>query len=67
MPRKYAGTWTAIVTPFAKDGQVDEAALRKMVQRQIAGGVTGIVPVGTTGESPTTTTEEDARIQVERG
>ena len=62
MARKYAGTWTAIVTPFAKDGSVDEAALRKMVQRQIAGGVTGIVPVGTTGESPTTTTEEDARI-----
>lgn len=62
MPRKYAGTWTAIVTPFAKDGSVDEEALRKMVQRQIAGGVTGIVPVGTTGESPTTTTEEDARI-----
>ncbi|MCX6734690.1 MAG: 4-hydroxy-tetrahydrodipicolinate synthase [Candidatus Peregrinibacteria bacterium] len=62
MPRKYAGTWTAIVTPFAKDGSVDEAAMRKMVQRQIAAGVTGVVPVGTTGESPTTTTEEDARI-----
>jgi 4-hydroxy-tetrahydrodipicolinate synthase len=62
MQRKYAGTWTAIVTPFKKDGGVDEEALRKMVQRQIAGGVTGIVPVGTTGESPTTTTEEDARI-----
>ena len=60
--RKYAGTWTAIVTPFRKDGGVDDAALRTMVQRQIAGGVTGIVPVGTTGESPTTTTEEDARI-----
>lgn len=62
MPRKYAGTWTAIVTPFAKDGKVDDAALRKMVQRQIGAGVTGVVPVGTTGESPTTTTEEDARI-----
>jgi len=62
MPRKYAGMWTAIVTPFTKEGAVDEVALRKMVQRQIAGGVTGIVPVGTTGESPTTTTEEDAKI-----
>ncbi|MBP9771281.1 4-hydroxy-tetrahydrodipicolinate synthase [Candidatus Gracilibacteria bacterium] len=62
MQRKYAGTWTAIVTPFAKDGSVDESAMRKMVQRQIAAGVTGIVPVGTTGESPTTTTDEDARI-----
>lgn len=75
MPRKYAGMWTAIVTPFTKDAAdpqrhgalasgsaVDEAVLRRMVQRQIAGEVTGIVPVGTTGESPTTTTEEDARI-----
>lgn len=62
MARKYAGTWTAIVTPFKKDGGIDETALRKIVQRQIAGGITGIVPVGTTGESPTTTTEEDARI-----
>ena len=50
------------MTPFRKDGRVDEEALRRMVQRQIAAGVTGIVPVGTTGESPTTTTEEDARI-----
>ncbi len=83
MPRKYAGMWTAIVTPFRKDAArhggrlpqstsalawtvasagVDEEALRRIVKRQIAGGVTGIVPVGTTGESPTTTTEEDARI-----
>ena len=60
--RKYAGTWTAIITPFKKEGAVDEQALRKMVQRQIDNGVTGIVPVGTTGESPTTTIDEDARI-----
>ncbi|MBI5753519.1 4-hydroxy-tetrahydrodipicolinate synthase [Candidatus Peregrinibacteria bacterium] len=62
MPRKYAGMWTAIVTPFSQAGGIDEEALRRMVKRQIAGGVSGIVPVGTTGESPTTTTEEDARI-----
>lgn len=60
--RKYSGTWTAIVTPFMANGEVDEAALRKIIQRQIANGVTGIVPVGTTGESPTTTYEEDVRI-----
>lgn len=61
-PRTYAGTWTALITPFTKDGALDEAALRLLVQKQIAGGVTGIVPVGTTGESPTTTAQEDRRI-----
>lgn len=60
--RKYSGTWTAIITPFTASGEVDEAALHRLIQRQIANGVTGIVPVGTTGESPTTTFEEDARI-----
>ncbi|HXB97647.1 MAG TPA: 4-hydroxy-tetrahydrodipicolinate synthase [bacterium] len=48
----YSGTITALVTPF-KDGQVDEPALRASIRRQIAGGVSAIVPVGTTGESPT--------------
>ena len=60
--RKYAGTWTAIITPFEKDGSLDEAAFRKLIQRQIENGVTGIVPVGTTGESPTTTMEEEYRM-----
>lgn len=59
--RAYAGTWTAIITPFAADGSLDEAALRRIVRAQIEGGVTGIVPVGTTGESPTTTGAEDYR------
>jgi len=60
--RKYAGTWTALITPFRADGAVDEAALRRLVQRQIEAGVTGVVPMGTTGESPTTSAAEDARI-----
>lgn len=60
--RKYAGTWTALVTPFKQDGSLDEAALVALVERQIENGVTGVVPVGTTGESPTTTYEEDCRI-----
>ena len=60
--RKYAGTWTALITPFKSDGSLDEDALRTLVRRQVDGGVTGIVPVGTTGESPTTTDEEDKRI-----
>ena len=60
--RTYAGTWTAIITPFQENGSLDEAAFRKLIQRQIENGVTGIVPVGTTGESPTTTMEEDYRL-----
>ncbi|MBI4232531.1 4-hydroxy-tetrahydrodipicolinate synthase [Candidatus Peregrinibacteria bacterium] len=60
--RKYAGTWTALVTPFKSDGALDEAALRKLVRRQVEMGVSGVTPVGTTGESPTTTAEEDVRI-----
>lgn len=60
--RHYAGTWTALITPFTPDGLIDEPALRQLVRDQIAGGVTGIVPMGTTGESPTTTAEEDFEI-----
>ena len=48
----FSGTMTALVTPF-RDGQVDEPALRASIRRQIEGGVSAIVPVGTTGESPT--------------
>ena len=60
--RKYAGTWTAIITPFTKSGALDEKALRRVIRKQIEGGVTGIVPIGTTGESPTTTPAEDRRV-----
>src|SRR2546430_6790315 len=53
----FTGTYTAIVTPF-KDGKVDELALERLIQAQIKAGVGGIVPVGTTGESPTLSFEE---------
>lgn len=59
---KFAGTWTALITPFKQDGSLDEDALRKLVRRQAENGITGVVPVGTTGESPTTTSDEDKRI-----
>ena len=49
----FTGTFTAIVTPFTKTGAVDEQRLRELVEFQIAGGITGLVPCGTTGESPT--------------
>ena len=57
----FTGTYTAIVTPF-KNGKLDSAALERLVKQQIKGGVDGIVPVGTTGESPTVTTEEHIEL-----
>lgn len=57
----FTGTYTAIVTPF-KNGTLDEGALERLVKAQIKGGVDGIVPVGTTGESPTLDYEEHIRV-----
>lgn len=57
----FTGTYTAIVTPF-KAGELDQAALKKLIDRQVRGGVDGIVPVGTTGESPTVSYEEHIQI-----
>jgi 4-hydroxy-tetrahydrodipicolinate synthase len=53
----FTGTYTAIVTPF-KDGKVDEPTMERLIKAQIKAGVDGIVPVGTTGESPTLSFEE---------
>ncbi|MDB6123546.1 MAG: 4-hydroxy-tetrahydrodipicolinate synthase [Pedosphaera sp.] len=58
----FTGTYTAIVTPFKKNGQIDEAALERLIKAQIKGGVDGIVPVGTTGESPTLNYEEHIEV-----
>ncbi len=58
----FRGVYTALVTPFNDDGSLDEGALRNLVDLQIAGGVQGIVPMGTTGESPTVTHEENIRV-----
>ncbi len=58
----FEGAYTAIVTPFNRDGSVDYGRLRDLVERQVAGGIDGIVPVGTTGESPTLDTEEHIRV-----
>lgn len=58
---KFTGTYTAIVTPF-KEGKLDEPALEKLIKAQIKGGVDGIVPVGTTGESPTLDYEEHIQV-----
>ncbi len=57
----FRGVYTALVTPF-RDGKVDYAALEKVIESQIAGGVAGIVPVGTTGESPTLDYVEHGKV-----
>ena len=60
--QRLRGSLTALVTPFAEDGSVNEDALRALVDWQIAEGTTGLVPVGTTGESPTLSHEEHERV-----
>jgi 4-hydroxy-tetrahydrodipicolinate synthase len=56
------GALTALVTPFTSDGALDETALGRLLDHQLAGGIDGLVPCGTTGESPTLTTDERERV-----
>jgi 4-hydroxy-tetrahydrodipicolinate synthase len=62
MRERFQGTGTALVTPFKKDGSLDERALRVLVDFQIQGGVEALVPVGTTGEGPTLSEAERRRV-----
>jgi 4-hydroxy-tetrahydrodipicolinate synthase len=57
----FAGAFTAIVTPF-KDGAVDEGAMKRLIRFGIDGGISGLLPCGTTGESPTLSHEEHNRV-----
>lgn len=57
-----SGTYTAIVTPFTNDGNVDYPAFRRLIDMQANAGIDGIVPVGTTGESPTLTFDDHRRV-----
>ena len=57
----FTGTYTAIVTPF-RHGKIDGPALKRLIERQINSGVDGIVPVGTTGESPTVSFDEHIHL-----
>ena len=61
MTVKFSGSYTALVTPF-RNGEVDEPAFRKLVDWQITEGSHGLVPVGTTGESPTLSHDEHKRV-----
>ena len=58
----FTGCGTALVTPFRKDLSLDEEALRRLVRRQIDGGINFLVPCGTTGESPTLSRKEHLRV-----
>ena len=58
----FTGTGTALVTPFRRDGSLDESTLRTLVKRQIEAGIDFLVPCGTTGESPTLSNEEHLRV-----
>lgn len=59
---KPEGVWTALVTPFDKNGRLDSAALKRLVEFQIAQGAAGVVPTGTTGESPALSWEEHKQV-----
>ena len=56
------GALTALVTPFTEDRTLDEPTLRELVRWQVLAGIDGLVPCGTTGESPTLSTEERERV-----
>jgi 4-hydroxy-tetrahydrodipicolinate synthase len=58
----FTGCGTAMVTPFRKDGSLDESTLRSLVKRQVDEGINFLVPCGTTGENPTLTRQEHLRV-----
>jgi 4-hydroxy-tetrahydrodipicolinate synthase len=62
MRKPFTGVGTALVTPFTKSGELDEAAVRRLARRQIDAGIHFLCPCGTTGESPTLTAAERLRI-----
>jgi len=66
------GAWTALTTPFSTDGQVDYDVLRRLIEFQVREGVDGVLPCGTTGESPTLSWQEhdaviDATVRAVEG
>jgi len=66
------GAWTALTTPFCADGQVDYGALRRLIEFQVQEGIDGVLPCGTTGESPTLSWQEhdaviDATVRAVEG
>ncbi|MBN2715422.1 MAG: 4-hydroxy-tetrahydrodipicolinate synthase [Deltaproteobacteria bacterium] len=69
---EFKGVFTALITPFKSDGSLDEETYATLVERQIKSGIAGIVPCGTTGESPTLSLDEhehviDVAVELARG
>lgn len=62
MSQSFAGAGVALVTPFTPAGELDEPALRRLVARQVEGGIDVLVPCGTTGESVTLSSDEQERV-----
>src|SRR5919109_4082826 len=62
MRRQWTGVGTALVTPFRKDGSLDESAVRRLARRQIDAGIHFLSPCGTTGEAPTLSADEKVRV-----
>jgi 4-hydroxy-tetrahydrodipicolinate synthase len=62
MRQNWTGCGTALVTPFTRDGAVDEVGVKRLARRQIEAGIHFLVPCGTTGESPTLSEDERVRI-----
>jgi len=62
MRTRFTGVGTALVTPFRKDGSIDEAAMRRLVRRQLDAGIHFLSPCGTTGEAPTLSHAEKLRV-----
>ena len=62
MTKQFQGVYVAIITPFLDSGEIDWPIFEKLVERQVNAGVAGIVPCGTTGESPTLSGEEQNEL-----
>src|SRR5690348_2075564 len=62
MRTPFTGAGTALVTPFRRDGSVDEAAVKRLARRQIDAGIRFVSPCGTTGEAPTLSDREKLRV-----
>ena len=62
MRTRFTGVGTALITPFSKDGSLDESAVKRLARRQIDAGVHFLSPCGTTGEAPTLSHREKLRV-----
>ena len=62
MRTPFTGVGTALITPFTRDGSLDEAAVTRLARRQVEAGVHFLSPCGTTGEAPTLTHREKLRV-----